>query len=118
LRECPVAVKALADQPDDSARSPIVRRRRNRGRSEARSAFFEEGLDHLDNKEVRQMVKPTYLDATLMRQLAQRRTASGAQEAANWMWSDQFVPDCTEFVKKCPPGGEGFVNASISVAGS
>lgn len=57
------------------------------------------------------MAKPTYQDATLMLQLAQWRTASGVQEALNWMWSDQFVPDYAEFVKKYAPGSEGFANA-------
>ena len=58
------------------------------------------------------MAKPTYQDATLLIQLAQWGAASGALEAANWMWSDQFVPDYAKFVEKYPPGSEGFANAS------
>jgi len=58
------------------------------------------------------MAKPTYQDAALMLQLAQWWAASGLSEAVNWMWSDQFIPDYTEFVKKYPPGSEGFGNTS------
>lgn len=58
------------------------------------------------------MTKPNYQDATLMLQLAQWWTASGLSEAMNWMWSDQFVSDYAEFVKKYPPGSEGFANTS------
>lgn len=58
------------------------------------------------------MTKPNYQDATLMLQLSQWWTTSGQNEAINWMWSEQFVPDYTEFVKKYPPGSEEFDNAS------
>lgn len=58
------------------------------------------------------MTKPNYQDATLMLQLAQWWAAMGQNEAMNWMWSDQFVSDYAEFVKKYPPGSEGFANAS------
>jgi hypothetical protein len=58
------------------------------------------------------MAKPTYEDATLMLQLAQWGAASGGDEAGNWVWSDQFIPDYAEFVEKYPPGSEGFANAS------
>ena len=58
------------------------------------------------------MVKPTYQDATLMLQLAQWGAVSGTQDAVNWMWSDQFVPDYKEFVEKYPPGSEGFSEAT------
>lgn len=58
------------------------------------------------------MAKPTYQDATLMLQIAQWGAASGANEAANWIWSDQFIPDYTGFVKKYPPGSDGFANVS------
>jgi len=58
------------------------------------------------------MAIPTYEDAALMVQLAQWRSASGADEALNWMWSDQFIPDYTDFVLKYPPGSEGFANAA------
>ncbi len=53
------------------------------------------------------MAKATYRDATLMLQLAQWHAALGVQEALNWLWSDQFVPDYAEFVKKYPLGSEG-----------
>ena len=58
------------------------------------------------------MAKPTYQDATLMLQLAQWGAAMGVEKASDWMWSDQFVPDYAEFMKKYPPGSEGFANAS------
>jgi len=58
------------------------------------------------------MTKPNYQDATLMLQLAQWGAALGLNEAMNWIWSNQFVPDYTEFVKKYPTGSEGFANAS------
>jgi hypothetical protein len=47
-----------------------------------------------------------------MLQLAQWWATSGQNEAMNWMWSDQFIADYAEFVKKYPPGSEGFANAS------
>jgi hypothetical protein len=72
----------------------------------------EEVLFLLNKKGVRQMAKPTYQDATLLIQLAQWGSASGVPEASSWMWSDQFIPDYAEFVKKYPPGSEGFTNAS------
>jgi hypothetical protein len=58
------------------------------------------------------MTKPNYQDATLMLQLAQWWATSGQNEAMNWMWSDQFIADYADFVKKYPPGSEGFANAS------
>ncbi len=53
------------------------------------------------------MAKPTYQDASLMLQLAQWGAVSGVQAAQGWMWSDQFTPDYTEFMKQYPPGTEG-----------
>lgn len=50
------------------------------------------------------MTKPTYQDATIMLQLAQWGALSGTPEAMNWIWSDQFIPDFAEFVKKYPAG--------------
>ncbi|PKP56814.1 hypothetical protein CVT91_12175 [Candidatus Atribacteria bacterium HGW-Atribacteria-1] len=58
------------------------------------------------------MAKPNYQDATLMLQLAQWGATLGLNEVMNWMWSDQFIPDYAEFVKKYPRGSEGFANAS------
>jgi hypothetical protein len=58
------------------------------------------------------MAKPTYQDATLMLQVAQWGASVGVQEAGNWLWSDQFIPDYTEFVKKYPPGSEGNLKAT------
>lgn len=58
------------------------------------------------------MPKPTYQDATLMIQIAQWGSMSGTNEAANWIWSDEYIPDYKKFIKKHPPGSEGFGNAS------
>jgi len=58
------------------------------------------------------MAKATYQDAMLMLQLVQWGAASGYAEAANWLWSDQFVPDYAEFVKKYPIGSDGNLSAS------
>jgi hypothetical protein len=58
------------------------------------------------------MAKPTYQDAKLMLQLAQWGAAFGVPEATNWLWSDQFVPDYAEFVKKYPLGSDGSLGAT------
>jgi len=58
------------------------------------------------------MAGPTHQDAMLMLQVAQWAAALGVQEAANWMWSDEFVSDYAQFVEKYPPGSDGFANAS------
>jgi hypothetical protein len=47
-----------------------------------------------------------------MLQLAQWWSASGVVDATNWLFSDEFVPDYGEFVKKYPPGSEGYGNAT------
>ena len=39
------------------------------------------------------MTIPTYDDAALIVQLAQWASASGAEEASNWMFSAEFTPD-------------------------
>ena len=58
------------------------------------------------------MAKPTYQDATLMLQLAQWLTAAGLSEVWNWMLSDEFVPDYSDFMEKYPPGSEGYRKAT------
>jgi len=58
------------------------------------------------------MARATHQDATLMLQLYQVAATSGLWQAMNWMWSDQFIPDYTEFVENYPPGTEE--NAFIS----
>ena len=52
------------------------------------------------------MTKPSYRDATLMLQLAQMHSTLGVQDAMNWLWSDQFATDYTEFSRKYPRGSE------------
>ncbi len=58
------------------------------------------------------MAKPTYKDAALMLQLAQWASASGLNQASNWMWSDEFIPDYAQFREKYPLGSEGTLKAS------
>lgn len=58
------------------------------------------------------MTKPTYQDARLILQLMQLHTASGLSEALNWLWSDQFIPDHAEFIKKYPLGSKENIAAS------
>jgi len=62
------------------------------------------------------MTKPNYQDATLMLQIAQWSAALGQNEAMNWMWSDQFIADYAEFVKKYPRVVRGVPTPPKSVA--
>jgi hypothetical protein len=57
------------------------------------------------------MARPTHEDAMLVLQLAQLGVTSGIQNATNWLWSDDFIPDYPEFVKKYPRGSEGYLKA-------
>ena len=56
------------------------------------------------------MTKATYRDARLVLQLMQLHTALGLSEALNWLWSDQFIPDHAEFIKKYPLGSKGNID--------
>ena len=58
------------------------------------------------------MAKPTYKDATLMLQIAQWESMLGVPEAMNWLWSDEYISDYAEFVKKYPRGSDGYLKAS------
>jgi hypothetical protein len=58
------------------------------------------------------MAEPTHQDAVLMIQLANLMVTSGAQEAKDWLWGDEFIPGYTEFVQKYPPGSDGYLRAS------
>ena len=49
------------------------------------------------------MSKPTQDDANIMLQLLRWGAAEKVQEAMNWIWSDSFIEDYDEFVKKYPP---------------
>ncbi len=53
------------------------------------------------------MPRPTHEDAVLLVQLAQWGAADHLNEAMNWMWSDQFLPDADAFRAKYPWGSEG-----------
>lgn len=50
------------------------------------------------------MAKPTADDARLVVELAQLAAEQHHSEAMDWVWSDEFVPDYDEFVKKYPRG--------------
>ena len=55
---------------------------------------------------------PTHQDAILVLQLAHLRATLGVSEASSWMWSDQFVTDPVQFLKKYPSGSEGHGKAA------
>jgi len=65
----------------------------------------------IGRKGAEDMAIPTHEDAALMIQLAQWRSASGADEAGDWLFSDEFTPDYAEFLKKYPAGSEGWAKA-------
>ena len=50
------------------------------------------------------MAKPTHQDATLLLQLVQLHSTTGLSEAMNWVWSDHFILDYDNFIKKYPAG--------------
>ena len=58
------------------------------------------------------MEKPTYQDATLVLQLMQLHSMAGLSEAMNWIWSDQFIFDYADFIKKYPIGSEENISVS------
>jgi hypothetical protein len=57
------------------------------------------------------MDKPTYKDAEMMLKMVEWMWSSGIPEINNWIWSEEFEPNFTKFVKKNPPGSEGFLKA-------
>ena len=61
----------------------------------------------------RKVAKPTHEDAAILLQVAQLAAASGVQGALNWVFSDAFLPDYAEFIKKHPRGGKGFAAARL-----
>ena len=61
----------------------------------------------------RTAAKPTHEDAAIMLQVAQLSAANGIGAALNWLWSDKFVPDYAEFLKKHPRGSDGFAKARL-----
>ena len=58
------------------------------------------------------MVKPTHQDAIIMLRLYQWTAIAGLSKAINWMWSDDFITDYAEFIKKYPRGSEGYEKAT------
>ena len=61
----------------------------------------------------RKTPKPTSEDAAVMLRVARLGAASGLPIAMNWLWSDKFIPDYAEFVKKNPPGSDGYGKARL-----
>jgi hypothetical protein len=58
------------------------------------------------------MTQPTHEDATLLVQLAQWMTASGAADDANWLFGNPDVKDYKTFIEKNPPGSMDFGRVS------
>ena len=58
------------------------------------------------------MAKPTYQDANLILQMAQWGSSPGMGNANTWVWSDEFIPDYSEFIKKYPRGSKEYGNAT------
>ena len=56
----------------------------------------------------RKIPKPTAEDAAVMLRIARLGAANGVPSAMNWLWSDEFVPDYAEFIKKNPAGSDGY----------
>ncbi|MHB8378165.1 MAG: DUF4760 domain-containing protein [Dehalococcoidia bacterium] len=57
--------------------------------------------------------RPTTEDGMMMLQIAQVAALRGVHDASNWVWSDKFIPDYAEFVKKYPRGSEGYGKARL-----
>ena len=58
------------------------------------------------------MTKPTYQDANILLKLMKLSTMAGLSAATNWMWSDQFILDYEDFIKKYPVGSEEYGKVS------
>ena len=58
------------------------------------------------------MTKPTYQDAQLLLELMKLHSMAGLSEAGNWVWSNQFVLDYKEFIKRYPVGSEEYSKLS------
>jgi hypothetical protein len=54
------------------------------------------------------VAQPTHEDATLVVQLAQWSSTAGLVEALDWIFSDGFVSDHTQFVINFPPTSERY----------
>jgi hypothetical protein len=52
------------------------------------------------------MTKPNYQDANLVVQLLQYFSSAGLSQASSWIWTDEFVSDYHDFIKKYPTGSE------------
>lgn len=57
--------------------------------------------------------RPTTEDGMMLLQIAQLAALRGVHDASNWVWSDEFIPDYAEFVKKYPRGSEGYGKARL-----
>lgn len=58
------------------------------------------------------MAKPTPDDARLVVELAKLNVQAGLPEAFNWLWSDEFLSDYDEFVRKWPRGTKEYGRVS------
>lgn len=56
------------------------------------------------------MTKPTYQDADIMLKMARLGVDMNIGELTGWLYSDQFIPDYTEFTAKYSQDSEEFNN--------
>ena len=54
------------------------------------------------------MGTPSYQDANLMLKFLQWGSTSGVDEALNWLWSENFEDNYSQFEKKYPPGSKQY----------
>lgn len=54
------------------------------------------------------MPQATHQDAMVLLQIGQLGAAQGIPAAMNWIFSDAFIPDYDDFIKKFPRGSDHF----------
>ena len=54
------------------------------------------------------MSKPTYNDADIMLKFVQLGAALKIEKALNWIWSEKYIDDYADFVKKYPAGSKEY----------
>ncbi len=59
----------------------------------------------------RHAAKPAAQDASILVQIAQLAASNDLQRAINWIWSEAFISDYGEFLKKHPRGSDGYRTA-------
>jgi hypothetical protein len=79
----------------------------------ARHGATQDEEGKMPQKTARKTPKPTAEDAAVMLSIARLDAANGIPSAMNWLWSDKFVPDYGEFIKKNPAGSDGYGKADL-----